>query len=73
MLFKLKHRLYVVLVSLATICVFAGLGWLIGITFENPALGILLGVIISYPFNMYALTKLIKKDTKEIVDEYTKQ
>lgn len=60
--FTWKHRAIVLSLSLAVIGFFVLIGYLIGKATDNLALFIMLGVIISYPFSLFTLTKVLKKD-----------
>ncbi|PIZ52996.1 hypothetical protein COY25_04330 [Candidatus Uhrbacteria bacterium CG_4_10_14_0_2_um_filter_41_7] len=63
--YTLKHRLTTLFATTVIIAIFALAGYFIGKKVGNVNLFIMLGVLISYPFSLFGLTKVLKGYVKQ--------
>lgn len=63
--YTIKHRLTTFISTVAIIAVFAVIGYFIGKKLGNVNLFIMLLVLISYPFSLFGLTRVLKGYVKQ--------
>ena len=67
-IFTWKQRLIVLLTTATLVALFGAVGYLIGSMVENWRAGVVIAVLISYPFTLWALAKslpaLYKKENE---------
>lgn len=63
--FTIKQRLMILLVTLGSITLCMGLGYIVGSAFEKSIFGLITGVVLSFPITQLILVKLMKKESKE--------
>lgn len=61
-IFTWKQRVIVFFTTIAVISVFALIGYAIGTWVDNVALLVMLGVLVSYPFSLFAIAKVLRRN-----------
>lgn len=60
-IFTWKQRIIVFFTTISVIGAFALVGYLIGRAVNNIALVVMLAVIVSYPFSMFTIARVLKR------------
>lgn len=61
-IFTWRQRVWVILINIAMIGVFAGLGYWLDIKFDKKPLFLILGVFVSFPLGQWLLIKILKSE-----------
>lgn len=61
-IFTWKQRVLVFVTTILVVSVFALVGYIIGRVVDNIPLLIMISVLVSYPFSLFALTHVMKRD-----------
>ncbi len=60
-IFTWRHRIQTIGTSLVSVFIFGGIGYALGAVVAQGALGTSLGVLLSFPFNLWLLIHTINK------------
>jgi hypothetical protein len=62
-IFTCAHRIQTIGTTLVSVLIFGGIGYALGAIVAQGALGLSLGVLLSFPFNLWLLIRTIKKQS----------
>lgn len=60
-IFTWRHRIQTIGTTLVSVIIFGGLGYVLGALVSQEALGLALGVLFSFPLNLWLLIRTIKQ------------